>query len=122
MPSINDINYVIQLNSDFERKLCYDFLFKYESIFDELHESLNLDNASSEKSLQIKLNTTKLIKFLVDLSNLVSKYYSKIHILEDPKFQHLHEKMTARIYLIRSIYNLIKYIINLLGVDAIKRI
>jgi hypothetical protein len=122
MPLINDINYFLQLNSDFEKKLCQDFLFKYESIYDELHESLNLDNALSHKSLQVKLNITKLFKFLVDLSNLVSKYYSKIHILEDAKFHHLHEKMTARIYLIRSIYNLIRSIINLFGVDALKRI
>jgi arginyl-tRNA synthetase len=122
LPSINDINYFLLLNNEFEKKLCQDYLFKYQSIFDELHESINLNNSSSEKSLQVKLNTTKLFKFLVDLSNLVSKYYSKIHILEDPKFKHLHAKMTARIYLIKSIYNLIRSILNLFGVEAIKRI
>ena len=118
MPSVNEINYYLMLNTDFEKKLCQEFLFKYESLFDELGQQLNANPVG--ESIQVKLNITKLFKYLVDLTNLVSKYYSKIHILEDPKIQHLHEKMTARIFLIKSIYSLIQRLLGLFGINALK--
>ena len=33
-------------------------------------------------SLKKKINTPKLFRFMSDLSNLFSRYYSKVHVLE----------------------------------------
>lgn len=113
-----------------------------ESLIDELKESIfKLDNKSTQ---EIKLSLAKLIRFGTELSNQFSKYYSKIHILEvdfkkfylylrffliyskntfkDPSFQHLHEKMGARIYLSKVVYAIFKLIICLFDINPLKRI
>ena len=67
------------LRSDFEKKICNNYLFAYGNILDELKEAILSPNT---KSLQTKLNTPKIFRFLSDLSNQFSKYYSKVHVLE----------------------------------------
>jgi arginyl-tRNA synthetase len=73
-------------------------------------------------SFQIKLNTTKYCRFVTDLSNSFSKYYSRIHILEDEKFEHLHQTMHARLYLLKAIQSIFKIFLNLFNIEPLERI
>ncbi len=76
----------------------------------------------SENSLQVRINTASLLKFLVEMSNHFSKFYSKVHILEDVKFVHLHEQMNARIYLLKVVYGIFKFSLGLFNTSALQRI
>ena len=69
------------LKHDLEKKLCHDYLFKFEDYFKEIQEAIFTGDSETSIKLE-KVNYNKLLKMLVDLSNLFSKYYSKIHILE----------------------------------------
>ena len=75
----DDLDFYSLLKSDFERKICSNFLFKCETIFDEIYNSLTMNE---NNSIQIRLNISKLFSFINDLINYFSKYYSKIHIIE----------------------------------------
>ncbi|CAF0781654.1 unnamed protein product [Brachionus calyciflorus] len=119
LPKIDDLDFFTLLKTDYEKKICSQFLFKFESIMDEIYDSLN---QIKDSSLQIKINISKLFSFMSDLINQFSKYYSKIHILEDPKFDHLHNIMHARIYLIKLIFNFVKIILGMFNIDPLRRI
>lgn len=79
MTSISDLDFNQHLKSDFEQKICKKFLFVYKKMMSDLQQE-PLEVAA--KSLQTKINTPKLFRFMSDLSNLFSKYYSKVHVLE----------------------------------------
>ena len=76
---VDKLNFYVLLRTDFEKQLCEKYLFVYESVLDELKCGLL---GEAVNVLNIKINTPKLFRFLVDLSNLFSKYYNKIHVLE----------------------------------------
>ena len=79
LPAFESLNFYALLKNDMERKICDDYVFKYEAYLNEIVEKV-----CNEKSENLKLNLgiTKIFKILVDISNLFSKYYSKVHILE----------------------------------------
>lgn len=117
LPDASSLDFDTLLKTDSERKLiCDQLLFKLDSILIDL---INLDTGYSMLS---KVNVSRLIKFACDLSAQFSKYYSKIHILEDAKFPHLHATMQARIHLIKLIYQIFQFILSLFSVEALKRI
>ena len=77
---LNELNFFNLLKHDLEKKLCLDYLFKYEGYLNEIRDSLCSTASESIKLEKVQCN--KLLKMVVDMSNLFSKYYSKIHILE----------------------------------------
>ena len=84
MPLISELNFFALIKSEYEKEICEKFLFKFEALVDEILASvIQLPGGS----LQSKVNTSKVIKFLSDLSIAFSKYYSKIHVLEVENIQ-----------------------------------
>ncbi len=82
LTNLKDLDFEQLLKSDFEIKICKQYLFTYENLISELKNDLLVNNKGKKQSLNFKVNTAKLLRFMVDLSSLFSKYYSKIHILE----------------------------------------
>jgi hypothetical protein len=117
---LDALNFHALLKSDYERKLCEHYIFKFESILLGIHRSIALDE--SQSSLQLRINTASLLKLLIEMSNHFSKLYSKVHILEDVKFVHLHEQMNARIYLLRVVYDIFKFSLSLFNITAPQKI
>ncbi|RNA17721.1 DALR anticodon-binding domain-containing, partial [Brachionus plicatilis] len=79
LKNTDDLDFYNLLKTNYERKICSNFLFKCESIFDEIYQSLTI---SGKNSVQIRINISKLLCFTNDLFNHFSKYYSKIRIIE----------------------------------------
>lgn len=79
LKDINDLDFYHLLKTDYERKICSNFLFNCESIFEEIYQSLT---KKEKNAIQIRINISKLLVFINDLINNFSKYYSKIHIIE----------------------------------------
>jgi hypothetical protein len=79
--SIDDLDFQALLKHDLEKKLCQDYLFKYEDYLVEIQKAICANDSKTSIKLD-KVNHNKLLKMLVDMSNLFSKYYSKIHVLE----------------------------------------
>ncbi len=79
MKPIDDLDFTKHLKSDFELKICKNFLFIYKEILNDVKQE---PLKTTTKSLQTKINTPKLFRFMSDLSNLFSKYYNKVHVLE----------------------------------------
>lgn len=82
LPAAEDLNFYALLKNEMERKICEDYLFKYESCLNEILEKIGNEKSDN---LRLNLGITKIFKLLVDMSNLFSKYYSKIHIIEVKK-------------------------------------
>ena len=78
--SIEEFNFYSLLKSDYEKKLCEEYLFKFEAILVDMNKVICLDQ--SQNVLSIKINTARLLKFLSEFCNQFSKYYSKVQILE----------------------------------------
>ena len=80
LPEIETINFEDSLKHALEKRLCNEFLFKFEDQLKEL--KLNLIDIAKFERLQLKFNIHKLCRFLFDFSKLFSSYYSKIKVLE----------------------------------------
>lgn len=80
LPDIETINFEETLKHELEKRLCNEFLFKFEDLLEEL--KLNLVDTEKIEKLQIKFNIHKLCRFLFDFSKLFSSYYSKVKVLE----------------------------------------
>jgi arginyl-tRNA synthetase len=80
LPDIDLLDFKLLLRNEFEKKLCVDFLLKYDALMSQLNQSLEIK--SQNQTIHSKVCLNRLLSFLVDLSNYFSKYYTKIHILE----------------------------------------
>ena len=138
------LNFAALLKTDYERELCDKFIFKYDALLQDLHRSL-VDANSAQ--LQLHVPCQRVCSFLFDMTNLFSKYYSKIHIMEvsckfflsnalqyfqkchvkclekDPSCTHLHNTMFARVYLVKAIEAIYaKLLNNYLNIEQLDRI
>jgi arginyl-tRNA synthetase len=85
LPEIETVNFEEDLKNELEKRLCNEFLFKFEDQLKELKSNLIDNSANLVEKLQIKFNIHKLCRFLFDFSKLFSSYYSKVKVLEVSK-------------------------------------
>lgn len=79
--NFDNLDFHALLKHDLEKKLSQEYLFKFEDYLNEIQNAICKNDCEIGIKLD-KVNYNKLLKMLVDMSNLFSKYYSKIHILE----------------------------------------
>jgi hypothetical protein len=116
------LNFHSLLKNELERRLCEQFVFKFESLLHGIDTSLRCFDAASGSLCSLRVNTALLIKFLAEMSGAFSKLYSKVHVLEEARFVHLHEQMHARVYLFRLVRDMFVYALSLFNIEAIRRV
>lgn len=88
-------------------------LFNYVLLYPDILKGTVEDSAESTFH---SIHTHKICQFLLSLSSSLSIYYSKTHILCEPR-PHLMPLMFARLYLMKGIQKIILNCFGLLGIE-----
>ena len=88
------------------------YVANYPVIVNNLSKSVNTSTSLT------KFNSNKIAQFLVSLSHDVSSYYSRVHILVESR-EHLNSVMFARLFLVKTLFQVIENSLKLLNIEAI---
>jgi hypothetical protein len=120
--SSDQFDFAALLTHEMEKKLCEKFLFEYDTLMDDIRKSITLDEENVSSLVNLRVNVNKLCRFLIELSTTFSKYYSKVHVIEEPRFEHLHERMHARFCMLRAIQAVYRLALAQIGISSIRRL
>lgn len=113
LPSVSKCD-MSTLKLEEEWMLLYNYIEPYPSLVQST-VSLSSDWIRSE------MHTHKVVNFLVSLSHCFSSYYSRVHILTEPR-PHLLPVMFARLHLMSAVYQVMQNGLHLLDIVPPKQL
>lgn len=108
LPDLEDVDFSL-LKQEEEWELLFNYVILFPSVVRETIVGM-------EKSTAEPIQTHKICQFLLSLSNTMSRYYSKTHILIESR-SHLMPLMFARLYLMKAIQAVMHDGLSLLGIE-----
>jgi len=116
LPDLTDVDWSL-LKLEEEWQLLLNYVVQFDHIVrDCVHNVIDCHcQPSSSSSL---VTTHKVSVFLRQLSSCLSSYYSKTHVLCEPR-EHLLSTMYARLYLLKAVEAVMHRALHLLGIEPI---
>ncbi|XP_028414459.1 uncharacterized protein LOC114537597 [Dendronephthya gigantea] len=111
LPHVKDIDFSL-LKDQIEWELVLKYVANYPIIVN------NVASSVKNPSGLIRCTSSKIPQFLVSLSQAISSYYSRVRILVKPQ-EHLYPVIFAKLYLIKSLHQVMENALHLLNIDAI---
>ncbi|KAK2165327.1 hypothetical protein LSH36_52g09055 [Paralvinella palmiformis] len=111
LPDVSTLDFSL-LREEQEWELMFNYVLVYPSLVQNCIEMLR-----NNKSKAV-IHTHKVCQFLQDLSRALSSYYSHFHVLGEPH-DHLLPVMYCRIYLLKSIQQVMHNALSLLSITPI---
>ncbi|XP_033647403.1 DALR anticodon-binding domain-containing protein 3-like [Asterias rubens] len=114
LPSISTIDFSL-LREDQEWGLAFNYVLQYPVMLSECVSDLQ-----NGKGPHLNIQTHRVCSFLASLCRDLSSYYSHTHILGEPR-PHLIAVMFARLYLLRSVHQVLKNGFSLLNIEPLSQ-
>ncbi|XP_045166683.2 DALR anticodon-binding domain-containing protein 3-like [Mercenaria mercenaria] len=115
LPPVSDVDFSM-LREEAEWSL----LFNYVYTFPELVEQ-TVDNVDNCDTICAKIHTQKVCQMLSSLSRSLSSYYSRYHVLGEPRAQ-LLPTMYARLYLLKAVHQVMINGLASLGIQPLSQL
>ncbi|XP_064606238.1 DALR anticodon-binding domain-containing protein 3-like [Liolophura sinensis] len=117
MPPVEEIDFSV-LREEEEWILMFNYLWPYPDVVAEAVACLTPASTSPNS---IGIHTHKVCNFLVSLSQHVSTYYSRCHILGESR-PHLYALMFARLYLMKGVHQVMRNGLALMGIQPLNQL
>ncbi|XP_071960934.1 DALR anticodon-binding domain-containing protein 3-like [Antedon mediterranea] len=114
LPDIKDIDFSF-LKEEAEWYILFQYILPFPDIVAEL-----LQPIFNSIGPRIQLQTHKICAFLMNLSKDLSTYYSRTHVLGEPR-QHLLPVMFARLHLLKAVQRVMLNSLSLLNIQPLQQ-
>lgn len=117
LPDLSHVDWSL-LKQEEEWQLLLNYVVQFDHVVSDcIHSVINCQCQSSASSSS-SITTHKVGVFLRQLSSCLSSYYSKTHVLCEPR-EHLLPTMYARLYLLKAVEAVMHRALRLLGIEPI---